>query len=88
MNFAKSFNKAPISIAVACAMLTPAVIAQSAESNDDMVEVIEVRASSFADSLQKALITKRASAGAVGAVGSGTLAEVGASAGTGASAGA
>ena len=65
MNFAKSFNKAPISIAVACAMLTPAVIAQSAESNDDMVEVIEVRASSFADSLQKALITKRASAGAV-----------------------
>ncbi|MCP5009810.1 MAG: TonB-dependent receptor [Aestuariibacter sp.] len=65
MNFAKSFNKAPISIAVACAMLTPAVIAQSAESNDDMVEVIEARASSFADSLQKALITKRASAGAV-----------------------
>ena len=65
MNFAKSFKKAPVSIAVACAMLTPAVIAQSAESNDDMVEVIEVRASSFADSLQKALITKRASAGAV-----------------------
>ena len=65
MNFAKSFNKAPISIAVACAMLTPAVLAQSAETNDDMVEVIEVRASSFADSLQKALITKRASAGAV-----------------------
>ncbi len=65
MNFAKSFKKAPISIAVACAMLTPAVFAQSAETNDDMVEVIEVRASSFADSLQKALITKRASAGAV-----------------------
>ena len=65
MNFAKSFKKAPVSIAVACAMLTPAVIAQSAETNDDMVEVIEVRASSFADSLQKALITKRASAGAV-----------------------
>ena len=65
MNFAKSFKKAPVSIAVACAMLTPAVLAQSAETNDDMVEVIEVRASSFADSLQKALITKRASAGAV-----------------------
>ena len=65
MNFAKSFKKAPVSIAVACAMLTPAVFAQSAETNDDMVEVIEVRASSFADSLQKALITKRASAGAV-----------------------
>ncbi|MEC8228065.1 MAG: TonB-dependent receptor, partial [Pseudomonadota bacterium] len=59
------FKKAPVSIAVACAMLTPAVLAQSAETNDDMVEVIEVRASSFADSLQKALITKRASAGAV-----------------------
>lgn len=65
MNFAKSFKKAPVSIAVACAMLAPAVFAQSAETNDDMVEVIEVRASSFADSLQKALITKRASAGAV-----------------------
>lgn len=66
MNFAKSFKKAPISIAVACAMLSPtAVFAQSTEANDDMVEVIEVRASSFADSLQKALITKRASAGAV-----------------------
>ncbi|MFS1701841.1 TonB-dependent receptor [Alteromonas sp. AMM-1] len=66
MKFAKSFKKAPISIAVACAMLSPtAVFAQSAETNEDMVEVIEVRASSFADSLQKALITKRASTSSV-----------------------
>ena len=63
MKFAKSFTKAPLSLAVACALLTPAVL--QAQESEDMVEVIEVRASSFADSLQKALITKRASAGAV-----------------------
>ncbi|MDC8829441.1 TonB-dependent receptor [Alteromonas gilva] len=64
MKFAKTFNQAPLSLAVACALLSPnLVVAQ--EANDNAVEVIEVRASSFADSLQKALLTKRASAGAV-----------------------
>ena len=63
MKFAKSFNKAPLSLAVACALLTPTLT--QAQESEVMVEVIEVRASSFADSLQKALITKRASASSV-----------------------
>ncbi len=42
MKFAKSFNRAPLSLAVACALLTPAAL--QAQESEDMVEVIEVLA--------------------------------------------
>ncbi|OFC70275.1 TonB-dependent receptor [Alteromonas confluentis] len=68
MNFAKGFKKAPLSLAVTAACITSmAVQAQETTSNTatDDIEVISVRASSYADSLSKALSLKQSSAGSV-----------------------
>ncbi|QJR81112.1 TonB-dependent receptor [Alteromonas pelagimontana] len=67
MTFAKIFTKTPLSIAITTAILVSGnVQAQASKTGTDQdVEVIEVRANSYADSLSKALMLKQHSAGAV-----------------------
>lgn len=63
MSFNSFTRKTPLCIAIGAILMGQnVVVAQEATSD---VEVIEVRASSFADSLSKALMTKRAAAGSV-----------------------
>lgn len=65
MNFSPNMRKAPLCLAI-CAALTGLgqVHAQQTPADED-VEIIRVTASSFADSLEKALSMKRESAGSV-----------------------
>ncbi|MDO6475444.1 TonB-dependent receptor [Alteromonas sp. 1_MG-2023] len=68
MKFAKGFKKAPLSLAVTTAIVTSvSAWGQTAPATpaDDDIEVISVRATSYADSLAKALSLKQSSAGAV-----------------------
>ena len=75
MNVAKGFKLTPLNAAIGAALLSAfsqysvaAVADEEAEKEaaaKDTIEVIEVRATSFADSLGKALSIKRSSAGSV-----------------------
>ena len=68
MNFAKGFKKAPLSLAITAACITSMTVQAQEETSSaakDDIEVISVRASSYADSLSKALSLKQSSAGSV-----------------------
>ncbi|MCY7297193.1 TonB-dependent receptor [Alteromonas sp. a30] len=63
MTHAKTLRKAPLSVAIAAILLTSSHVQAQADESDEEnkkdIEVIQVRASSFADSLEKSLMNKR-----------------------------